>query len=133
MCLLLFVRFAPAPGINPGTALKNTFAVDICYNISITGQKGFGGTHPGAEWRLAFGNHEAVQRTVAAYMQAGASAIHLEDQASPKRCGHLGGVKLIEDTAMTAKLEAAVEARGSGDMLIKNLLVMYYACTRVTC
>ena len=71
-----------------------------------------------ADADTGYGGVVNVQRTVAAYMQAGIAAMHLEDQASPKRCGHLGAVKLIGDTQMTAKLEAALDARGSGDMLI---------------
>ena len=64
-----------------------------------------------ADADTGYGGPANVQRTVTAYMQAGVAAIHLEDQASPKRCGHLGGVRLIEDTAMMAKLEVATETR----------------------
>ena len=71
-----------------------------------------------ADADTGYGGLANVQRTVAAYMQAGIAAIHLEDQASPKRCGHLGTVKLIDDGRMTAKLEVALEVRGSADMLI---------------
>jgi len=71
-----------------------------------------------ADADTGYGGLANVERTVGAYMQAGVAAIHLVDQDSPKRCGHLGGVRLIEDTAMVAKLETAVAARGDGDMLI---------------
>lgn len=65
-----------------------------------------------------YGGLANVDRTTRAYQQAGVAAIHLEDQASPKRCGQTSGVRLIEAEAMVAKLRVAVEARGSGDMLI---------------
>ena len=71
-----------------------------------------------ADADTGYGGLANVQRTVRAYLRAGAAAIHLEDQASPKRCGHLGGVRLIEEREMTSKLEAALEARGDHDMLI---------------
>src|SRR5580704_5387398 len=42
-----------------------------------------------------FGNALNVQRTVRTFERAGASAIQLEDQTSPKRCGHLAGKHLV--------------------------------------
>jgi len=71
-----------------------------------------------ADADTGYGGLASVERTTRAYMQAGVAAIHIEDQASPKRCGHLGGVRLIEDEAMRAKLQVALEARGDGEMLI---------------
>jgi len=71
-----------------------------------------------ADADTGYGGLANVARTTKAYAQVGVAAIHLEDQASPKRCGHLGGVKLIDERAMLAKLQAAVEARGDADMLI---------------
>jgi len=59
-----------------------------------------------------------VERTTRAFQQAGVAAIHLEDQASPKRCGQTSGVRLIEADAMVAKLRVAVEARGDDSLLI---------------
>ena len=71
-----------------------------------------------ADADTGYGGLANVARTTRAYAQAGVAAIHLEDQASPKRCGHLGGVRLIDESAMVAKLQVAVEARGEADMLI---------------
>ena len=71
-----------------------------------------------ADADTGYGSLSNVERTTRAYMQAGVAAIHLEDQASPKRCGHLGGVRLIEERAMVAKLKVALETRGDTDMLI---------------
>lgn len=65
-----------------------------------------------------FGNALNVQRTVRFYERAGASAIQLEDQAYPKRCGHLTGKTLIPAEEMNGKIRAALDARHSDDTLI---------------
>jgi 2-methylisocitrate lyase-like PEP mutase family enzyme len=62
------------------------------------------------------GNALSVIRTVKEYERAGAAAIQLEDQALPKRCGHLKGKALVSADEMVGKLRAALDARG--DMLI---------------
>ena len=71
-----------------------------------------------ADADTGYGGLANVARTTRAYLQAQVAAIHLEDQASPKRCGHLGGVRLIEEGAMVAKLQVALETRADADMLI---------------
>ena len=65
-----------------------------------------------------FGNALNVQRTVRSFERSGAAAIQLEDQAFPKRCGHLDGKTLISKTEMVGKIKAALDARTSQDMLI---------------
>jgi len=65
-----------------------------------------------------YGNALNVQRTVRRLEQAGASAIQLEDQSSPKRCGHLDGKSLISRAEMAGKIRAAVDSRRSGETLI---------------
>jgi 2-methylisocitrate lyase-like PEP mutase family enzyme len=65
-----------------------------------------------------FGNALNVMRTVKMLERAGASAIQLEDQTSPKRCGHLDGKSLIAAAEMCGKIRAALDARVSGDTLI---------------
>jgi len=65
-----------------------------------------------------FGNALNVQRTIRAFERAGASAIQLEDQGFPKRCGHLRDKTLIPCAEMTGKIRAAVDARRSADTLI---------------
>lgn len=65
-----------------------------------------------------FGNALNVQRTVRAFERAGASAIQLEDQQSPKRCGHLSGKTLVTRREMAGKIRAACDARASNDFLI---------------
>ena len=58
-----------------------------------------------------FGNALNVARTVRAFERAGAAAIQLEDQVTPKRCGHLDGKALVSATEMAGKLRAALDAR----------------------
>jgi len=65
-----------------------------------------------------YGNALNVARAVRAFEQAGASAIQLEDQTFPKRCGHLSDKTLISATEMAGKLRAAVDARRSEKTLI---------------
>lgn len=58
-----------------------------------------------------FGNALNVQRTVRVLERFGASAIQIEDQDFPKRCGHLAGKKLISAAEMVGKIHAACDAR----------------------
>jgi 2-methylisocitrate lyase-like PEP mutase family enzyme len=58
-----------------------------------------------------FGNAINVQRAVRLFERRGASAIQLEDQAAPKRCGHLDGKRLVSTAEMRGKLRAAQDAR----------------------
>ncbi|MBO0718537.1 MAG: isocitrate lyase/phosphoenolpyruvate mutase family protein [Rhizobiales bacterium] len=58
-----------------------------------------------------FGNALNVAHAVRMLEQAGASAIQLEDQALPKRCGHFEGKELVSPTEMASKVKAAVDAR----------------------
>lgn len=59
-----------------------------------------------------------VAHTVRGYERAGASAIQLEDQEFPKKCGHTPGRRVIPVEDMVAKIKVAVEARSSSDFLI---------------
>jgi 2,3-dimethylmalate lyase len=65
-----------------------------------------------------YGNPINVIRTVQEYEAAGVSAIHIEDQVAPKKCGHMEGKQVIDAGEMVEKLHAAVEARRSDDFLI---------------
>ena len=65
-----------------------------------------------------YGNALNVQRTVRLFERAGASAIQLEDQVFPKRCGHLSGKAVIPAAEMVGKIRAAVDARQSEATLI---------------
>jgi 2-methylisocitrate lyase-like PEP mutase family enzyme len=65
-----------------------------------------------------FGNALNVQRTVALFERSGASAIQIEDQTLPKRCGHLTGKTLVSTGEMVGKVKAACDARRSAETLI---------------
>jgi 2-methylisocitrate lyase-like PEP mutase family enzyme len=65
-----------------------------------------------------YGNALNVERTVRQFEQAGASAIQIEDQVFPKRCGHLAGKAVVPAAEMVGKIKAAVDARRSRSTLI---------------
>ena len=65
-----------------------------------------------------FGEAINVKRTVELLESSGASAIQIEDQVLPKKCGHLKGKQLIPAEEMVKKIIAAVEARRSDELLI---------------
>ena len=65
-----------------------------------------------------FGNALNVRHTVRTLERAGANAIQLEDQVSPKKCGHFEGKAVIPQTEMVGKVKAAVDARTHADFLI---------------
>ncbi len=65
-----------------------------------------------------YGNALSVQRTVRMFERAGATAIQLEDQTFPKRCGHLQDKAVIPLPEMAGKIRAAVDARASEETLI---------------
>jgi len=71
-----------------------------------------------ADADTGYGNSINVIRTVREYEAAGVSAIHLEDQVMPKRCGHMEGKVVVPAGEMAAKIAAAVAARRSPDFLI---------------
>lgn len=71
-----------------------------------------------ADADTGYGNPLNVIRTVQEYEAAGISAIHIEDQVTPKKCGHMENKQVIPAAEMAEKIHAAVEARGSGDFLI---------------
>ncbi|NMP30120.1 isocitrate lyase/PEP mutase family protein [Thalassotalea sp. M1531] len=65
-----------------------------------------------------FGNAINVQRTVKLFERMGASAIQLEDQQMPKRCGHLKGKSLVSKAEMVGKIKAAIDARANPDTVV---------------
>ncbi len=65
-----------------------------------------------------FGNPVNVWHTVRVLERAGASAIQLEDQVFPKRCGHFEGKAVIPAGEMVQKLHAACEARSDPDLMV---------------
>jgi len=67
-----------------------------------------------------FGNALNVIRTVRQLERAGAAAIQLEDQSTPKRCGHLEGKSLVPAAEMAGKLKAAADARTSALIIART-------------
>ena len=65
-----------------------------------------------------FGNALNAQRTMRFYERAGASALQVEDQTFPKRCGHLSDKSLIPKGEMVGKITAMADARASDETLI---------------
>lgn len=65
-----------------------------------------------------FGNALNAQRTMRVYERAGASALQIEDQSYPKRCGHLSEKRLIPPSEMVGKIKAMADARQNSDTLI---------------
>jgi len=66
-----------------------------------------------------FGNAMNIKRTVREYANAGFACIMLEDQVSPKRCGHTRGKSVVDRDEALLRIRAAVDARNQGaDILI---------------
>lgn len=65
-----------------------------------------------------FGNALNAQRTMRSYERAGASALQIEDQGYPKRCGHLADKSLIPAAEMAGKIRAMADARANAETLI---------------
>jgi 2-methylisocitrate lyase-like PEP mutase family enzyme len=65
-----------------------------------------------------FGNAINMRRTVKLLERAGASALQIEDQVFPKKCGHFAGKAVIPAAEMVQKVHAAVDARASEELLI---------------
>ncbi len=71
-----------------------------------------------ADADTGYGTELNVVRTVREYERAGTAAIHIEDQVSPKRCGHLDGKELVSRDEFVAKIQAAVAIRQDRDFVI---------------
>jgi 2-methylisocitrate lyase-like PEP mutase family enzyme len=71
-----------------------------------------------ADGDTGYGNALNVVRTVREYEKAGAAAIHIEDQAWPKRCGHMKNKHVIPKEEMVSKVRAAVDCRASEDFVV---------------
>ena len=71
-----------------------------------------------ADGDTGYGSVLNVVRTIQAFEGAGAAGVHIEDQATPKRCGHMVGKELITPAEMSAKIQAAVNARRNDDFVI---------------
>ncbi|GAB3812618.1 oxaloacetate decarboxylase [Tessaracoccus terricola] len=65
-----------------------------------------------------FGNAINMTRTVRELVRAGANALQIEDQVTPKRCGHFEGKDIITAAEMVGKIHAATDARDDHEVLI---------------
>lgn len=71
-----------------------------------------------ADGDTGHGNATNVIRTTREFERAGAAGFFIEDQVSPKRCGHKEGKKVIPTEEMVAKIKAAVDTRVDEDLVI---------------
>jgi 2-methylisocitrate lyase-like PEP mutase family enzyme len=71
-----------------------------------------------ADADTGYGNPMNVFHTVRMFEEAGVAGINLEDQVSPKRCGHMPGKDVVEEAEMVKKIEAACLARRDDDFVI---------------
>ena len=71
-----------------------------------------------ADADTGYGNALDAQRTIQLWEEAGASVLHLEDQAMPKKCGHFAGKQLISAEEMQQKLRAMLAARRDPDFFV---------------
>lgn len=65
-----------------------------------------------------FGNALNVRHTIRSLERAGASAVQIEDQMMPKRCGHFAGKQVVSADEMVGKIKAAVDARQDDNLQI---------------
>ena len=73
-----------------------------------------------ADADTGYGGILDVQRTMRLWEEAGASVLHLEDQALPKKCGHYAGKQLVSKEEMVLKLRAMIEARQRSGFLYRG-------------
>jgi len=71
-----------------------------------------------ADADTGYGNAINVIRTVREYEKSGVAGFHIEDQVSPKKCGHYEGKEVISRAEMVGKIKAAVDTRRDADMVI---------------
>ena len=71
-----------------------------------------------ADMDTGYGNQMNVIRSVQLYEQTGVAGFHLEDQVTPKKCGHMENKQVITAGEATAKIRAAVRARTNPDTVI---------------
>jgi 2-methylisocitrate lyase-like PEP mutase family enzyme len=71
-----------------------------------------------ADADTGYGNELNMVRTIQEHERAGTAGVHIEDQVSPKRCGHLEGKELIPTEEYVAKIRAACAARKDKDFVI---------------
>src|SRR6201997_4321868 len=70
-----------------------------------------------ADADTGYGNAINVIRTVREYEKSGVAGFHIEDQVSPKKCGHYEGKEVISKAEMVGKIKAAVDTRRDADLV----------------
>lgn len=65
-----------------------------------------------------FGEPMNVARTVQILEDAGVAGLHIEDQVNPKRCGHLDGKQVVDESSAIKRIRAAVSARRDANLLV---------------
>jgi carboxyvinyl-carboxyphosphonate phosphorylmutase len=71
-----------------------------------------------ADADTGYGNALNVFRTVREYERSGVASFHLEDQVTPKRCGHYEGKEVVDRSEMIGKIRAAVDGRTDPEMAL---------------
>ena len=71
-----------------------------------------------ADADTGYGNELNMTRTIYEYERHGAAGVHIEDQVSPKKCGHLNKKQVISEEEYVSKIHAAVKARTNPDFII---------------
>lgn len=71
-----------------------------------------------ADCDTGYGGIHNVRRAVREYEKAGVAAVHIEDQTTPKRCGHIAGKQIVSREKAEARFSAAVDAKQSDDTVI---------------
>ena len=71
-----------------------------------------------ADADTGYGNAINVIRTVREYEKSGVAAFHIEDQVTPKKCGHYEGKEVVSLAEMVGKIHAAADTRQDQDLVI---------------
>lgn len=85
-----------------------------------------------ADGDTGYGNAVNVKRTVHGYIQAGAAGIMIEDQKSPKRCGHTHGKDVVDRKTAFSRMQAAIEAKEEANADGKDIVIMARTDARAT-
>ena len=92
-------------GVSEMVSRARQIAMSVDLPLICDADTGYGGVHN-------------VTRTVQEFEAAGVAAIHIEDQATPKRCGAISGILLVSRKEAENRLKVALEAKTSPHFLI---------------
>ncbi len=71
-----------------------------------------------ADCDTGYGGVQNVRRAVREYEKVGVAAVHIEDQVTPKRCGHIAGKQIVDRDEARGRFEAAIDAKQSEDTVV---------------